>query len=701
MAATMEQKIINTLKSSGKTPLQKRILIKKANIKKTEIKYLNEALEKLIDDGTIINSKTSYVLSKNLGYLPATVVKINETFGFVHVDDEAEDTFVAGRFLKGAMPTDRVLIKKYKGRGQSDEGEVVSIFSEKDQEFTGTFIKKDGRGYVVSDNFIKTPLQVIVSPSLLPNEGDKVLAKIATRGSRHYNHRVKIIEIFGKAEDAVSSCNAILKLNGVSTVFSDEVLREADAVSALKITDKDFSSRLNLIDETIFTMDGADTKDIDDAVSLTKHENGYALGIHIADVSHYLRYGSEMDKEAYKRGTSIYYADSVIPMLPKQLSNGICSLNPDEVRLAFSALISLDKEGNIIGYNFKKTIIRSRLKGVYSEINKILDGTATDEIKKKYYGLEKTLENMRELAKILNNKRKNKGGFDIDSDECKIILDENKRIVDIVPRTQGISENIIEEFMICANEAAATLAKKAKLPFLYRVHEDPPARKVEALKEICQSIGINTANLGEKISATDLSNLLKQAKGTPKEKIINEQVLRTMAKAKYDHKNIGHFGLVLENYSHFTSPIRRYPDTVIHRILSAYVAGTDKGKIIKRYEKYVPQAGTYLSECELRAMNIERQCEDCYKAEYMRSEIGNVFNGVISSVAPHGVYVELQNTVEGMIHMSKLPGGTFAFDGKVSAVDKNNGKKYSVGDEARIRVVSVDVSAGKIDFEIA
>ena len=701
MAATMEQKVINTLKASGKTPLQKRILIKKANIKKTEIKHLNEVLEKLTNDGTIINSKTSYILSKNLGYLSATVVKINDTFGFVRVDGEEEDTFVAGRFLKGAMPTDRVLIKKYKGRGQSDEGEVVSIFIANDQEFTGTFIRKNGKAFVLCDNFVKTPLEVMVSPKLLPKEGDKVLAKIVTRGNHHYNHRVKIVEIFGKAEDAVSSCNAILKLNDISTTFSEEVLKEADIVSALKISDKDYSNRLNLIDETIFTIDGADTKDIDDAVSLTKHEDGYSLGVHIADVSHYLRYGSEMDKEAYKRGTSIYYADSVIPMLPKQLSNGICSLNPDEVRLAFSALISLDTQGNIIGYNFKKTIIRSRLKGVYSEINKILDGTATEEIKKKYYGLEKTIFNMRELAQVLNNKRKLNGGFDIDSDECKVILDENKRIVNIVPRVQGESENIIEEFMICANEAAATLAKKAKLPFLYRVHENPPTRKVEALKEVCQSIGINTANLGEKISATDLSNLLKQSKGTPKEKIINEQVLRTMAKAKYDHRNIGHFGLVLDNYSHFTSPIRRYPDTIIHRILSEYVAGVDKGKIVKRYEKYVPQAGTYLSECELRAMTIERQCEDCYKAEYMRSEIGNVFEGIVSSVAPHGVYVELPNTIEGMVHMSKLPGGTFEFDGKVSAVDKNNGKRYTVGDEVRIRVVSVDVSAGKIDFEIA
>lgn len=703
MAATMEERVLITLKQCGKTALQKKILIKKAKIKKTEVKYLNEALEKLIKEGKVFCDKTSYILCEKAGYVPATVVRINESFGFVHCDGDDDDTFVAGRFLLGSMPGDRVLVRKYhseRSGGDKEEGEVVQILEEADATISGTFVIRSGRGYVIPDKLMKSPLEVLMPPRVPVKDGDKVTAKIVFRGKRHFNHRVSITESFGKAEDAKSSCKAILRMNDVSTEFSEEVLQEAKKVSQKKITDNDFNYRLNLTDEIIFTIDGADTKDIDDAVSISKAEDGYYLGVHIADVSNYLKFGSDMDKEAYKRGTSIYYADSVIPMLPKELSNGICSLNPGEDRLALSALITINNDGEILGYNFKKSIIRSRIKGVYSEINQIYDGTASDEIKKKYEGVTSSLMDMRELAHILKQKRKNKGGFNLESGECKIVLDENDKIVDIVPRFQGESESIIEEFMICANEAAATMAQKAKLPFLYRIHENPPLQKVENLKEICRSVGIDTQNLGDKISAADLAGLLKKADGTDAEVILNHQVLRTMAKARYEHKNVGHFGLVLENYAHFTAPIRRYPDVVVHRVISDYISGMNKGKIVGRYENYVPEAGKHLSQCELTAMAIERQCEDCYKAEYMKDKIGDIFEGICSSIAPHGVYVELPNTVEGLVHMSDIGGGGFNFDGKISAINEKTGGRISVGQPLKVRCTGVDVSGGKIDFEL-
>ena len=630
-------------------------------------------------------------------------MRINESFGFVHCDGDTDDTFVAGKFLLGAMPGDKVLVRKYRSdrsRGDKEEGEVVRILVEAEATISGTFVIRSGRGYVIPDRLMKSPLEVLMPTKVPCKDGDKVTAKIVYRGKRHFNHRVAITESFGKAEDAKSSCKAILKMNEVSTEFPEAVLAEARKVSQRKITDNDYNYRLNLTDETIFTIDGADTKDIDDAVSLTKAEDGYYLGVHIADVSNYLKFGSEMDEEAYKRGTSIYYADSVIPMLPKELSNGICSLNPGEERLALSALITLNKEGEIIGYNFKKSIIRSRIKGVYSEINAIFDGTASEEIKNKYKSVQASLDGMRELAEILNQKRKNKGGFNLESGECKIILDENDKILDIVPREQGITENIIEEFMICANEAAATMAQKAKLPFLYRIHEKPPLQKVENLKEICRAVGIDTQKLGDKLSAADLAGLLKKAAGTDAEIILNHQVLRTMAKARYEHKNIGHFGLVLDNYAHFTAPIRRYPDVIVHRVISDYISGMNKGKIVSRYENYVPMAGKHLSQCELTAMNVERQCEDCYKAEFMKDKIGMIFDGVVSSVAPHGVYVELPNTIEGLCHMADIGGGGFSFDGKISAINEKTGGRLSVGQSVKIRCISVDVSGGKIDFEL-
>ncbi|WP_296627231.1 RNB domain-containing ribonuclease, partial [uncultured Negativibacillus sp.] len=406
---------------------------------------------------------------------------------------------------------------------------------------------------------------------------------------------------------------------------------------------------------------------------------------------------SALDLEAYRRGTSVYYADQVIPMLPKELSNGICSLNPDEVRLTFSALITLKLSGEIEGFRFVKSYIRSRVKGVYSEINQILDGNAPPEITEKYHQLIPQIQLMQQLAKILRARRFARGAMNISSNESKFIIKDG-RIQDIVPRPTGESERMIEEFMLTANEAAATLAMREEMPFVYRVHEQPPVIKVNLLHDLLTRLGVPADRLLQNPQPKDFADILEGVRGTELEPAINGQLLRTMSKAVYSERNIGHFGLVLENYAHFTSPIRRYPDLTIHRILTSYLAGMPKDKLKKRYGSFVPAASKNSSEMEVNAMNIERDCEGCYKAEYMSSRIGERFVGRITGVASYGFYVELANSVEGMVSVHDLPMGDYQLDEGIELKEQLSGKVYRIGQQIEIQVASVDVSAGQVNF---
>ena len=450
----------------------------------------------------------------------------------------------------------------------------------------------------------------------------------------------------------------------------------------------------------IFTIDSADSKDLDDAVSLQRDDEHWYLGVHIADVSHYVRPGTPLDLEAYRRGTSIYYADQVIPMLPKELSNGICSLNPDEVRLTFSALVTLKLSGEIEGFRFVKSYIRSRVKGVYAEINTILDGSASPEILKKYNQLLPQIQLMQQLAQILRKRRFDRGAMNISSNESKFIIEDGK-IKDIVPRPTGESERMIEEFMLTANQAAATLAIEQELPFIYRVHDRPQAIKVNLLHELLEHLNIRADRLLENPQPKDFADILESVRGTELEPVINNQLLRTMSKAVYSEKNIGHFGLVLDNYTHFTSPIRRYPDLAIHRILTSYLAGMPKDKLLKRYGSFVPAASKNSSQMEVNAMNIERDCEDCYKAEYMSHYIGEVFTGRITGVTNYGFYVELPNSVEGMVSVRDLPMGDYLLEDNIQLKETRRGTLYRIGQECTVRVASVDVSAGQVNFVLA
>ena len=631
------------------------------------------------------------------------VVKLGKNFAFVMLEDGTSDIFIPGRFTKGAMPGDDVLVEKFEHPRVegSDEGAILAILTEKN-DLVGTVRRVEGRLRFVPDDCPAITMPLARDCEGGAKDGDKVAVEILNRGNRQEDHRVGVAMRFGSSDEAKRCAKALLYAKDIRTRFPDKVRDEAKKFEGAEVSEKDCEGRMDLRALPIFTIDSAETKDIDDAISLTKtSDGGFELGVHIADVSNYVKPGTELDNEAFSRATSVYYADQVVPMLPKALSNGICSLNENELRLAFSCLMRLDKEGNLTDYRFVKSIIRSRVKGVYSEINALLAGTADAEIKAKYADVIDQLPAMKELYGHRARLRKERGCMDIESGEVKLILDENGRCIDVKKRTSGESESMIEEFMLLANQCAAHFARVKQIPFVYRVHEEPNAEKLERLHALLQACGINDHFAKDVPTPKELSAILEGVRGTPYEQIINTGMLRCMSKALYEEKPKGHYGLVLKDYAHFTSPIRRYPDLAIHRIMTDMLKGTEKETMILRYTDFAERASKQSSEREVIAMQIERKAEDCYKAEYARRHLGECYEGTISGVTQRGLFIELDNGVEGFVPASSLtPSGTSLTEG-VRLTDPASGKTWSLGDKMMITIVRADVNLGKIDFEVA
>ena len=631
------------------------------------------------------------------------VVKLGKNFAFVMLEDGTSDIFIPGRFTKGAMPGDDVLVEKFEHPRVegSDEGAILAILTEKN-DLVGTVRRVEGRLRFVPDDCPAITMPLARDCEGGAKDGDKVAVEILNRGNRQEDHRVGVAMRFGSSDEAKRCAKALLYAKDIRTRFPDKVRDEAKKFEGAEVSEKDCEGRMDLRALPIFTIDSAETKDIDDAISLTRtSDGGFELGVHIADVSNYVKPGSELDNEAFSRATSVYYADQVVPMLPKALSNGICSLNENELRLAFSCLMRLDKEGNLTDYRFVKSIIRSRVKGVYSEINALLAGTADTEIKAKYADVIDQLPAMKELYGHRARLRKERGCMDIESGEVKLILDENGRCIDVKKRTSGESESMIEEFMLLANQCAAHFARVKQIPFVYRVHEEPNAEKLERLHALLQACGINDHFAKDVPTPKELSAILEGVRGTPYEQIINTGMLRCMSKALYEEKPKGHYGLVLKDYAHFTSPIRRYPDLAIHRIMTDLLKGTEKETMILRYTDFAERASKQSSEREVIAMQIERKAEDCYKAEYARRHLGECYEGRISGVTQRGLFIELDNGVEGFVPASSLtPSGTMLTEG-IRLSDPVSGKNWSLGDTMMITIVRADVNLGKIDFEVA
>lgn len=695
--ATFKKKIITFLQTNNKKTIPISELETKCRSKKQGHENFMNAFDELRTDGIITVRKGMKVgLCSRLNMYPATVTKLSRTFGFAKTDDGIE-YFIPGKCMLGAMPDDRVLISDIPSRSGEPEGEVIDIIKFGSSVMTGKVEFIDGKYYLVPDTASKNHITIVKEDSVKFNNGEKVLAEIVFRGRRHSEHKVKITSVFGHSEQASSCAKSILMIHGAPDEFPEEVLKEARKIAEGGVQEYCFNNRENLCNMNIFTIDGAESKDLDDAVSVEKTDYGYLLGVHIADVSHYVRGNSNLDKEAMKRGTSIYYADKVVPMLPKELSNGICSLNPNENRLTLSAFIKLDNEGKIISYRFCKSVIRSRVKGVYSEINSILDGSESAEIAEKYSAVRNEIFLMNELADILIAKKKRRHAPELETTESKLVIDENGICCAVIPRQRGKSEEIIEEFMLTANEAAAKLAREKKVPFVYRIHEAPPESKIETLHEILPKLGFDCPHFTE-FKPVHASRILESAKGTDKFEAVNLLVLRSMSKAKYSVEPVGHFGLVLDDYAHFTSPIRRYPDLAIHRIITDILAGYNNEWLNKRYSGFAMNSAERSSDAEIRAITIERECEDCYKAEYMKSHIGETFTARISGVTEFGFYVQLPDTVEGLVHIRTLPEGEYDYSEPVSLTERFSGVSYTLGQTVQVICSAVNVSDGIIDF---
>lgn len=699
---SFKQTIVAELYSASKGLTVKQ-LAAKLGITKKGMKKLDTALKEMKNHGDITIKKEVLYLRNAGQYFEATITRVTPKSGFMTATDVPVEYFVRGRDMMGAIPGDVVLARKIADADEynrSPVAVVMGIIQQSDMLLTGVIVPDGNKLKVLPDKLCDEPLTISKTGKNLLRVGDKVVFAIKKRGDRHFDHTVSIVGGFGSCDSAKAGAEAYMLANGLHTEFPENVLFEASKYEIDEPDEDEVDRRLDLRGEAIFTIDGADTKDIDDAISIVKTDKCYKLGVHIADVSHYVKKGSALDEEAYARGTSIYYADRVVPMLPKALSNGICSLNPNVDRLAFSCLMEVGFDGKLLSYQFKKSVIRSRVKGVYAEVNKILAGEADEEIKAKYALVIDKIPIMRELAEILEKNRENRGAPEIDTVESKIITDENGVCIDIKPRERGVSEKIIEEFMLIANNSAAALAMKEKIPFVYRIHEAPPAEKLLTLGDTLTALGVNPEGITEKSSAADLARVLKNSADSDKASVINRIVLRTMMKAKYSEEPVGHYGLVMPEYAHYTSPIRRYSDLAIHRILTDYVYALDHEKLCRKYSAFAASAALQASNTELAAVRCERDCEELYMAEYMKEHVGEEFDGMISGVSAGGIYVELQNTVEGMVSVATLPDGDYEVEHGVILTGACDGSVYTVGDKVRVKCVNVNVNGGFIDFEL-
>lgn len=669
-----------------------------------ETEHFNRAVSLLESEGEIIIIKRKKIaLPYQAGYLRAVIVRHNKSFLFAEPESkEIDDIYIHAADSKGAMPGDTVMLKNISMTGRGPSAAVDKILVKGSRIITGVVEREKGRAgkaYVMPDNNFAYRVRIVKGGELKSKNGDKVKAAISY-DQKERLIKARVIHIYGCADSAKICSDAIIDANGIPSKFSVPVKHEAALKAAEPITDEEIAKRLDLRDEPIFTIDGADAKDLDDAISVKKLEKGWELGVHIADVSHYVTAGSKLDESAMDRGTSVYFADRVIPMLPVEISNGCCSLNAGTKKLTFSAILTLDEKAELVDYRFEKSVIDSKVRGVYSEVNAILDGTADDELKEKYKAVYDEIFTAKELADILKAKAKQRGELEIESSELRFVLDENGVCTGVSERERGEAEELIEQFMISANRAAALYAKSAGIPFVYRVHEAPEEDRLETLAELAAACGFQTRRLKSGVHQTDLAELISKAKETKYSRLISTQVLRTMSKARYSSQPLGHFGLSLADYCHFTSPIRRYPDTSIHRILTDLVSGVPVDEIERKYSDFARESAKLSSDRELRAVRAEREAEKCYAAEYMASHIGEIHDGIISGVTPKGIFVCIENGIEGFVDLTAIDGAFFEFNGTTSTYDRRSGVSYSIGDEVKIKVTAASVPSGTVDFEL-
>lgn len=626
-----------------------------------------------------------------------TFISNERGFGFIELEGDEKDIFIPAEYVKSAMNGDTVSVRliKYEENGRRAEGKIVDILKRNVKMIVGTYKKSKNFGFVMPDD--RKFLEDVYIPKNLRNKAksnDRVVVQLTKYPDGKKKAEGRVIEILGKTDDTNVDLLSVLRTYDYKMKFPKEVQKEASAIPQLIHS---VEGRVDLREKEIFTIDGDDTKDIDDAVSLEKVGENYLLGVHIADVSTYVREGTPLDKEASKRGTSVYLIDTVIPMLPRELSNGICSLNPNEDRYALSIDILLDKNGNILEKKIYKSVIRSNIQMTYNNVYKILEN---DEIPAGYEKHVETLKCMKELALILINKRRDKGAIDFDLPEPKILLDEDDKVVSISEREITIANKIIEQFMVLANECIAEFFCEKKVPFIYRVHEVPDEDKIQRVKVFLNNMNY-TEIFPDEVEPKNIQAIIDKFKGKEEEKVVSTMVLRTMRLAKYSNENLGHFGLALENYCHFTSPIRRYPDLFIHRVISEYLSNNLNDKKKTKFARLAVKYADMSSDAERNAEEAERDLEKIKMCEYMEERIGEEFEGIISSVTSFGMFVELPNTIEGLVHVENMNDDYYYFDEvNVMLTGKHSNKVYKIGDKIKVKVISADKFLRRIDFEV-
>ena len=647
------------------------------------------------------------IILKNGDFVKGKFIYNERGFGFVETDDDDKDIFIPPNMTFGSMTGDivRVKITTPAEENHRAEGTIVDIIERKTKVLIGTFQKSKNYGFVVPDEKAMGT-DIFISKKLRhkAKNGDKVVVSIKKYPEGNMSAEGEIIEVLGKSSDTNVDLISVIRAHDYKLVFPKEVNKEANSLPQVV---RDIDGRVDLRDKETFTIDGDDTKDIDDAVSLYMDGENYILGVHIADVSTYVKSGTSLDKEARKRGTSVYLIDTVIPMLPRELSNGICSLNPNEDRYALSVEMKISKSGEVLESKIFKSVIKSKIQMTY---NKVYDILVNNIVAEGYEPHVETLKLMEKLALILVDKKSKMGAIDFDMPEAKIILDENDAVVDIKLREMTIANKLIEEFMILANEVVAKTFDKKELPFIYRIHEKPEVDRIEKLNTMLKNLGypeidLNVCTKKGKVNgnnlALQLKNVMNLAKGNENEKLVSLLVLRTMQLAKYSNENIGHFGLASEYYCHFTSPIRRYPDLFIHRIISSYLANELDSKMISKYKKQAIKYAETSSEMEQEEEEAERDLYEIKKCEFMQKHVGEIYDGSISGVTSFGIFVELENTVEGLIRLENMKDDYYVYDENcMRLIGKRTNKIFKLGDKVKVKVVSANKLLRRIDFEL-
>lgn len=693
----MQERILEILKEEARAysieELEEILGIRSAE----ELKTLLACLRDLENSLKVYHTnKGNYMLFNNSHLRVGRLIGNKKGFGFVDIEGD-EDVFIPPTCMNGAIHGDQVIVEITSKKGLDLEGRIVKVLDRKLHQIVGEFYYKGGLGHIdPDDKKISIHIDIEQSKTMGAMNGHKVLVRLIGKGEKG-NYKGEVIKILGHKNDPGVDILSIVSKYEINDVFSDEVMEAVEQLP-LEVTEEEYIGRRDLRNKTIFTIDGDDAKDLDDAVSIDKLENGhYLLGVHIADVSHYVKENGEIDKEAYERGTSVYLADRVIPMLPHKLSNGICSLNGGVDRLTMSCDMEIDEKGNIVDYDIYESVINSKKRMTYRAVNDILEKNIVEP---GYEPFVDDLKEMEVLAHILRKNKERRGYIDFDIDEAKIIVNDNGEAIDVKLRERGTGEKLIEDFMIAANETVATHIYYMELPFIYRIHGKPNEEKIESFSQFLKTLGISIQYNKNEITPKDMQRVLDSLKENKLFHLLSSLLLRSMQKAVYDKNNIGHFGLASKCYTHFTSPIRRYPDQTVHRLLRTYLFQKKLDpETIRYWDLKLISIAEHSSEKERNAISCEREVDDMKKAEYMMKHIGEEYEGMITSVLNFGMFVELDNLIEGLISNDDMRGDTYYYDESTfSYVGKNSNKRYRLGDRVKVTVLNASKENKTVDF---